>query len=152
MENLEKVVKNPKRRNPKRIHCSTRKPKATQTLHLPVGCHYQICKMQMQRNEGEKREKKGWAVSFCFRRDIDKVEKVRALREASKRVALGPDNLPSICFYTMLNCAETSVFVHLFYSFHNLKFKFSNLFFQGYVRRILWRFVTISRRVFWFNP
>jgi hypothetical protein len=59
MENLEKVVKNPKRRNPKRIHCSTRKPKATQTLHLPVGCHYQICKMQMHRNEGEKREKKG---------------------------------------------------------------------------------------------
>ncbi|XP_046457923.1 transcription initiation factor TFIID subunit 5-like [Daphnia pulex] len=40
-------------------------------------------------------------------RDIDKLEKVRALREASKRVALGPDNLPSICFYTMLNCAET---------------------------------------------
>ena len=37
------------------------------------------------------------------------MEKVRALREASKRVALGPDNLPSICFYTMLNCAETSV-------------------------------------------
>ena len=39
------------------------------------------------------------------------MEKVRALREASKRVALGPDNLPSICFYTMLNCAETSVFL-----------------------------------------
>ena len=46
---------------------------------------------------------------LLFRRDIDKVEKVKAMREATKRVALGPDNLPSICFYTMLNCAETCV-------------------------------------------
>jgi len=39
-------------------------------------------------------------------RDIDKVEKVKAMREASKRVPLGPDNLPSICCYTMMNCSD----------------------------------------------
>lgn len=36
-------------------------------------------------------------------KDIDKVEKARAYREAAKRVNLGPDNLPSICFHTILN-------------------------------------------------
>jgi len=46
-------------------------------------------------------------------RDIDKVEKVKALREATKRVNLGPDNLPSICFYTMLNSAETVTCVEI---------------------------------------
>jgi len=46
-------------------------------------------------------------------RDVDKVEKVKALREASKRVNLGPDNLPSICFYTMLNSPETVTCVEI---------------------------------------
>lgn len=47
-------------------------------------------------------------------KDIDKQEKVRSMREAMKRVALGPESLPSICFYTILNtthsvtCAEIS--------------------------------------------
>lgn len=47
-------------------------------------------------------------------RDIDKQEKVRSLRESMKRVALGPESLPSVCFYTILNasnsvsCAEIS--------------------------------------------
>ncbi|CAB3366035.1 Hypothetical predicted protein [Cloeon dipterum] len=36
-------------------------------------------------------------------KDFDKQEKVRALREASKRVNLGPETLPSICCYTLLN-------------------------------------------------
>ncbi|XP_046989330.1 transcription initiation factor TFIID subunit 5 [Schistocerca americana] len=36
-------------------------------------------------------------------KDADKVEKAKAMREASKRVTLGPDSLPSICFYTLLN-------------------------------------------------
>ncbi|XP_063236951.1 transcription initiation factor TFIID subunit 5 [Bacillus rossius redtenbacheri] len=39
-------------------------------------------------------------------KDADKLEKVKALREASKRVTLGPDSLPSICFYTLLNSAQ----------------------------------------------
>lgn len=39
---------------------------------------------------------------FC-RRDIDKMEKLKAIREASKRVALSPEILPSICLYTLLN-------------------------------------------------
>ncbi|XP_071553825.1 transcription initiation factor TFIID subunit 5 [Temnothorax nylanderi] len=40
-------------------------------------------------------------------KDADKLEKIKALREASKRVVLGPDTLPSICFYTMLNTTYT---------------------------------------------
>ncbi|XP_076634901.1 TATA-box binding protein associated factor 5 isoform X3 [Colletes latitarsis] len=40
-------------------------------------------------------------------KDADKLEKVKALREASKRVVLGPDTLPSICFYTLLNAIHT---------------------------------------------
>ncbi|KAK6623211.1 hypothetical protein RUM43_009063 [Polyplax serrata] len=41
-------------------------------------------------------------------KDADKLEKIKALREASKRVTLGPDALPSICMYTLLN-ANSSV-------------------------------------------
>ncbi|KAF6214950.1 hypothetical protein GE061_009695 [Apolygus lucorum] len=47
-------------------------------------------------------------------KDNDKMEKVKALREASKRVTLGPETLPSICCYTLLNaegkviCSEIS--------------------------------------------
>ncbi|XP_047350108.1 transcription initiation factor TFIID subunit 5 isoform X2 [Vespa velutina] len=40
-------------------------------------------------------------------KDVDKLEKVKALREASKRVVLGPDTLPSICFYTLLNTVHS---------------------------------------------
>ncbi|CAG9772014.1 unnamed protein product [Ceutorhynchus assimilis] len=45
-------------------------------------------------------------------KDNDKIEKLKALREASKRVNLTTDNLPSCCCYTLLNanhsvcCAE----------------------------------------------
>ncbi|KAF7284164.1 hypothetical protein GWI33_022415 [Rhynchophorus ferrugineus] len=45
-------------------------------------------------------------------KDNDKIEKLKALREASKRINLGPENLPSCCCYTLLNsnytvcCAE----------------------------------------------
>lgn len=46
-------------------------------------------------------------ISFQFRKDADKMEKIKALREASKRVVLGPESLPSICFYTILNAANT---------------------------------------------
>ncbi|XP_032685738.1 transcription initiation factor TFIID subunit 5 isoform X1 [Odontomachus brunneus] len=40
-------------------------------------------------------------------KDVDKLEKVKALREASKRVVVGPDALPSICFYTLMNAVHT---------------------------------------------
>lgn len=45
-------------------------------------------------------------------RDVDKIEKIKSIREASKRINLGPDSLPSVCYYTLLNslysvtCAE----------------------------------------------
>lgn len=44
-----------------------------------------------------------------FRKETDKIEKGKALREASKRVQLGPDSLPSICFYTLLNSGQTAI-------------------------------------------
>lgn len=36
-------------------------------------------------------------------RDADKLDKINAMKEAIKRVRLGPESLPSICFYTFLN-------------------------------------------------
>lgn len=36
-------------------------------------------------------------------RDIDKIEKINALRESTKRLKLSQNCLPSICFYTLLN-------------------------------------------------
>lgn len=35
------------------------------------------------------------------------MEKIKSLREASKRVALGPEILPSVCMYTLLNSNST---------------------------------------------
>lgn len=40
-------------------------------------------------------------------RDVDKMEKIKAMREATKRVTLGPDSLPTICCYTLLNAAHS---------------------------------------------
>lgn len=40
-------------------------------------------------------------------KDVDKMEKIKALRESTKRVNLGPDLLPSICMYTLLNANHT---------------------------------------------
>lgn len=51
-------------------------------------------------------------------RDSEKLDKQQAIRDVSKRLKLGPDTLPSVCFYTLLNghhhhnsaalCAEIS--------------------------------------------
>lgn len=51
-------------------------------------------------------------------RDAEKLDKLTALRESHRRLKLGPECLPSICFYTLLNahyhhhmaaiCAEIS--------------------------------------------
>lgn len=40
-------------------------------------------------------------------KDIDKQEKIKALREASKRVCLSADTLPSVCFYSILNAVHS---------------------------------------------
>ncbi|KAJ0181834.1 hypothetical protein K1T71_002556 [Dendrolimus kikuchii] len=42
-------------------------------------------------------------------KETDKLEKGKALREASKRIQLGPESLPSICFYTLLNSGNTAI-------------------------------------------
>jgi len=45
-------------------------------------------------------------MPFPELKDSDKLEKARALRESSKRANLGPDNVPSICMYSMMNSAS----------------------------------------------
>ncbi|KAF5303075.1 hypothetical protein FQR65_LT08404 [Abscondita terminalis] len=40
-------------------------------------------------------------------KDNDKVEKVKLFRESSKRITLGPEILPSVCCYTLLNANHT---------------------------------------------
>ncbi|XP_056265904.1 transcription initiation factor TFIID subunit 5 [Pseudoliparis swirei] len=39
-------------------------------------------------------------------KDSDKLDKIMYMKEATKRVRLGPDNLPSICFYSFLNAYQ----------------------------------------------
>lgn len=41
--------------------------------------------------------------SLDKRRDVDRANRQQAMRDYSKRARLGPDKLPSICFYTILN-------------------------------------------------
>lgn len=48
-------------------------------------------------------------IPFPELKDNDKTEKIKALREASKRVNLGVDSLPSICCYTLLNSAQSVI-------------------------------------------
>lgn len=40
-------------------------------------------------------------------RDVDINERIKILREAQKRKSLGPDSLPSVCYYTLLNSLHT---------------------------------------------
>ncbi|XP_025832724.1 transcription initiation factor TFIID subunit 5 [Agrilus planipennis] len=46
-------------------------------------------------------------IPFPELKDNDKLEKLRAFREATKRVTLGSETLPSICCYTLLNANHT---------------------------------------------
>ncbi|XP_075697205.1 transcription initiation factor TFIID subunit 5 [Rhinoderma darwinii] len=39
-------------------------------------------------------------------KDSDKLDKIMIMKEAAKRVRLGPDSLPSVCFYTFLNAYQ----------------------------------------------
>ncbi|XP_053548425.1 transcription initiation factor TFIID subunit 5 [Bombina bombina] len=39
-------------------------------------------------------------------KDSDKLDKIMIMKEAAKRVRLGPESLPSICFYTFLNAYQ----------------------------------------------
>lgn len=40
-------------------------------------------------------------------KDNDKVEKVKSFRESCRRITLGPETLPSVCSYTLLNANYT---------------------------------------------
>ncbi|XP_078345070.1 transcription initiation factor TFIID subunit 5-like [Oculina patagonica] len=42
-------------------------------------------------------------IPFPDMKDSDKLVKITLMREAAKRLTLGPDTLPSICFYSVLN-------------------------------------------------
>jgi len=52
-------------------------------------------------------------MPFPDLRDSDKLEKAKALRESLKRANLGPNNIPSICMYTLMNvsCQVTALAV-----------------------------------------
>lgn len=39
-------------------------------------------------------------------KDSDKLDKIMYMKEATKRIRLGPENLPSICFYSFLNAYQ----------------------------------------------
>ncbi len=45
-------------------------------------------------------------MPFPDLRDSDKLEKGKALRESMKRANLGPNNIPSICMYTLMNVSS----------------------------------------------
>merc|ERR1719282_1953127 len=45
-------------------------------------------------------------MPFPEMKDSDKIEKAKAIRESSKRANLGPDNIPSICMYSLMNCSS----------------------------------------------
>lgn len=52
-------------------------------------------------------------------KDSDKLDKIMYMKEATKRIRLGPENLPSICFYTFLNAYQvnlrtTSIYVWIY--------------------------------------
>ncbi|ESN98858.1 hypothetical protein HELRODRAFT_188931 [Helobdella robusta] len=40
-------------------------------------------------------------------RDIDKSERIRAMRELARKVPLGPDSMPTICFFTFINPSQS---------------------------------------------
>jgi len=44
-------------------------------------------------------------MPFPDLKDSDKIDKAKALRESYKRANLGPDNIPSICMYSLMNVA-----------------------------------------------
>ncbi|XP_071745280.1 transcription initiation factor TFIID subunit 5, partial [Lepeophtheirus salmonis] len=46
-------------------------------------------------------------MPFPDLRDTDKAEKARALKESLKRITVGPECLPSVCFYSVLNSASS---------------------------------------------
>merc|ERR1712012_780485 len=45
-------------------------------------------------------------MPFPEMKDSDKLEKAKAIRESFKRANLGPDNIPSICMYSLMNCSS----------------------------------------------
>lgn len=47
-------------------------------------------------------------------KDSDKLDKIMNMKETTKRVRLGPDCLPSICFYTFLNAYQVGKIIEQF--------------------------------------
>lgn len=47
-------------------------------------------------------------------KDSDKLDKIMNMKETTKRVRLGPDCLPSICFYTFLNAYQVGEIIGQF--------------------------------------
>eukprot|EP00090_Calanus_glacialis_P040049 TRINITY_DN6978_c0_g1_i1.p1 TRINITY_DN6978_c0_g1~~TRINITY_DN6978_c0_g1_i1.p1 ORF type:complete len:749 (-),score=253.58 TRINITY_DN6978_c0_g1_i1:122-2248(-) len=52
-------------------------------------------------------------MPFPEMKDSDKMEKARAIRESYKRANLGPDNIPSICMYSLMNVSSRVTSVNI---------------------------------------
>lgn len=96
---------NLKRKKPKRIPFFLKKQSLIQMPHQVIVFLYLTCEFFLNLML-----KFRIYFFFFFRKDNDKIEKFKALREASKRVTLGAETLPSICCYTLLNANHTYVF------------------------------------------
>lgn len=46
-------------------------------------------------------------------KDSDKLDKIMYMKESTKRIRLGPENLPSICFYSFLNAYQVNNLPHI---------------------------------------
>jgi len=52
-------------------------------------------------------------MPFSEMKDSDKMEKARAFRESYKKANLGPDNIPSICMYSLMNVSSRVTTVNI---------------------------------------
>ena len=54
-----------------------------------------------------------YTYNSMYRRDCEQLAKFTAFKESAKCVSLGPENLPSVCCYTLLNTYQEYVAMHM---------------------------------------
>ncbi|CAI9728746.1 transcription initiation factor TFIID subunit 5-like [Octopus vulgaris] len=59
--------------------------------------------LQLKKSKNDPNAPSNARIPLPELKDLDKLEKVTAFRETMKRIKLGPDTMPSICFYTFMN-------------------------------------------------
>lgn len=112
---LKKIVLDPKAKNKiPMLHLRTGEEKASGTC---VWRYETICYREFKFVNSQK----VILTLFFFHRiplpelkDSDKLDKIMNMKETTKRVRLGPDCLPSICFYTFLNAYQVGKLIGWF--------------------------------------